>query len=81
MKDWSKITRKGEKKKVMREWTLEELQSREHDFADQLFRLKFQFSSGQSETLGKIRELRKDLARVKTLLREVRPEAADEKKT
>ncbi len=54
----------------MREWTLDELKAKEREFSDQLFRLKFQFAGGQTDTLAKIRELRKDIARVKTLLRE-----------
>ena len=53
----------------MREWGVEELRAKEREFSEQLFRLKFQFAGGQTETLGKIRELRKDIARVKTLLR------------
>jgi len=47
-----------------------ELAHQERDLADQLFRLKFQMSMGQSESLKKIRQLRKDIARVKTVKRE-----------
>jgi large subunit ribosomal protein L29 len=43
-----------------------ELAHQERDLADQLFRLKFQLSMGQTESLKKIRQLRKDIARVKT---------------
>ena len=43
-----------------------ELAHQERDLADQLFRLKFQMSMGQTESLKKIRQLRKDIARVKT---------------
>ncbi len=64
----------------MREWTPDELKAKEREFADQLFRLKFQFAGGQTDTLPKIRELRKDLARVKTLLRARELEAAGERK-
>ncbi len=64
----------------MREWTPDELKTKEREFADQLFRLKFQFAGGQTDTLPKIRELRKDLARVKTLLRARELEAAGERK-
>jgi large subunit ribosomal protein L29 len=38
--------------------------------ADQLFKLKFQMNMGQTESLKKIRGLRRDIARVKTVLRE-----------
>ena len=34
--------------------------------ADQLFKLKFQMNMGQTESLKKIRGLRRDIARVKT---------------
>ena len=54
----------------MREWGEAELKVKEKEFSDQLFRLKFQMASGQTDTLEKIRVLRKDIARVKTLLRQ-----------
>lgn len=54
----------------MREWAGDELKIKEREFADQLFRLKFQMASGQTDTLEKIRGLRKDIARVKTLRRQ-----------
>ena len=38
--------------------------------AEQVFRLRFQLSTGQAEAVTKLRSARKDLARVKTLLRE-----------
>jgi len=54
----------------MREWTDDELRSREREFSEQLFRLRFQFSAGQTDTLSVIRGLRKGIARVKTILRQ-----------
>jgi len=65
----------------IREWTQDELRAKERDFSEQLFRLKFQFAGGQTETLTKIRELRKDIARVKTILREQELEAEGKKKS
>jgi large subunit ribosomal protein L29 len=53
----------------------EELQLQEHELSEQVFRLRFQMSSGQAEGLKKLREARKDLARVKTLLREQAPKS------
>ncbi len=47
-----------------------ELKHQERDLADQLFKLKFQLNMGQTESLKKIRGLRKDIARVKTIMRE-----------
>ncbi|HET6931153.1 MAG TPA: 50S ribosomal protein L29 [Candidatus Acidoferrum sp.] len=46
-----------------------ELRAREKDLAEQIFRLRFQLSTGQAEALKRLREAKKDLARVKTLLR------------
>jgi large subunit ribosomal protein L29 len=59
------------KAEKMREWTAEELDAKVREFSDQLFRLKFQLLNGQTETLVKIRALRKDIARAKTLRREM----------
>ena len=42
---------------------------REKDLAEQIFRLRFQLTTGQAEALKRLREAKKDLARVKTLLR------------
>ena len=54
----------------IREWSPGELADKERDYLDQMFRLKFQFSMGQTDTLKKIRDLRKEIARIKTILRE-----------
>lgn len=54
----------------IRNYTEAELKQQEHDLMDQLFRLKFQMKMGQTESLNKIRGLRKDVARVKTIARE-----------
>jgi len=54
----------------MRELTVDELRAREKELDDQLFRLRIQKSMGQLEAPVKVREVRKDLARVKTIVRE-----------
>ena len=54
----------------IRNLTDEELGHQERDMSDQLFKLKFQLNMGQTESLKKIRGLRKDIARVKTIVRE-----------
>jgi large subunit ribosomal protein L29 len=46
-----------------------ELQVQERELTEQIFRLRFQLSTGQSEALKRLRDARKDLARVKTHLR------------
>jgi len=58
------------KAEKIRNLTEAEIKHQERDLADQLFKLKFQLNMGQTESLKKIRGLRKDIARVKTILRE-----------
>jgi large subunit ribosomal protein L29 len=58
------------KAEKIRNLTDDELQHQGRDLADQLFKLKFQMNMGQTESLKKIRGLRRDIARVKTILRE-----------
>ena len=47
-----------------------ELAAEQRDSMDQLFRLKFQMKMGQTESLKKIRGLRRGVARLKTIARE-----------
>ncbi|MGA7855756.1 MAG: 50S ribosomal protein L29 [Candidatus Acidiferrales bacterium] len=53
-----------------RDMTKDELQTQQSELAEQIFRLRFQLSTGQAEGLRKLREAKRDFARVKTLLRE-----------
>ena len=64
----------------IRNLTEEEMRHQERDLADQLFKLKFQLNMGQTESLKKMRGLRKDIARVKTILGERARAAATEKR-
>jgi large subunit ribosomal protein L29 len=54
----------------LREHTVDDLRRTADELADQVFRLRIQKSMGQLEAPRKIREVRRDLARVKTLIRE-----------
>jgi large subunit ribosomal protein L29 len=54
----------------VRDLHVDELRLREKDMDDQLFRLRIQKSMGQLEAAHKLKTLRRDLARVKTVLRE-----------
>ena len=58
------------KAEEIRELDVTELRIREKELDDQLFRLRIQKSMGQLEAPVKVREVRRDLARVKTILRE-----------
>ncbi len=54
----------------IRNWSDEELKGEEAKAAEQLFRIRFQAKLGQNEGVQKLRELRKDIARIKTVSRE-----------
>ncbi len=54
----------------IRDLTVDDLRGREKDLDDQLFRLRIQKSMGQLEAPAKVRGLRRDRARIKTILRE-----------
>lgn len=54
----------------MREWTEDELDSSEREFSKQLLHLRFQLAGGQGDVLPVIRQLRKGIARVKTVRRQ-----------
>jgi large subunit ribosomal protein L29 len=53
----------------IREAGKEELEAQQKELTEQIFRLRFQLTTGQAEALKRLRESKKDLARVKTLLR------------
>jgi large subunit ribosomal protein L29 len=54
----------------IRDLGVDELRTKEKDLDDQLFRLRIQKSMGQLEAPAKVREVRRDLAKIKTILRE-----------
>jgi large subunit ribosomal protein L29 len=56
----------------LREQGVDELAVKERDLTDQLFRMRIQKSLGQLEVPEKLRTVRRDLARVKTVLRQKR---------
>ena len=54
----------------VREMGLDELRTKERELREQLFRLRVQKSLGQLDNAIKLRETRRDVARVKTVLKE-----------
>ena len=54
----------------IRNYSDDELKTEEAKAAEQLFRIRFQAKLGQNEGVKKLRELRKDIARIKTVARE-----------
>ena len=64
----------------VRELDSTELRTQSSDLQEQIFRLRFQMEMGQTEGLKKLRTVRKDRARMLTILRdrELHPETAPE---
>jgi large subunit ribosomal protein L29 len=54
----------------LRDKSIDELHTRERDLAEQLYKLRFQRATGRIENPSKIREVKKEIARIKTLLGE-----------
>ena len=59
----------------VREMSDDELRSKERELQEQLFRLRFQKNLGQLDNALKIRETRRDIARVKTVIRQKKTQA------
>jgi large subunit ribosomal protein L29 len=56
----------------LRDLAVDDLAVKERDLIDQLFRMRIQKSMGQLDVPDKVRTLRRDLARIKTVLRQKR---------
>jgi len=59
------------KAKELRELSIEELKEKEKEASQELFNLRFQKATGQLGNTAIIRKTKKDLARVKTVLKEL----------
>ena len=59
----------------LRELDVDELRRKQAELKDQLFKLRFQHELGQLDTTGKILSVRRDIARVETILAETRRKA------
>lgn len=60
------------KPKQMRELTVEELEAKSLELRNELFAAKIKHVTGQLENTAKVRTLRRDVARVETVLHERR---------
>ncbi len=67
------------KARELKEMSEAELRQKEKEVTEELFNLKFQHATGQLENTARLPQVRKDLARVKTLLREKEIAAAKSK--
>ena len=54
----------------LRDLSGDELKARVKELQEELFNLRFQLATGQIENVGRIRTVRREIARVKTILRE-----------
>jgi len=56
--------------KELKDMSADELKHKEAELVDQLFKLRFQQSLGQLESPMKVKNVKRDIARIKTLLRQ-----------
>ncbi|MBI3405615.1 MAG: 50S ribosomal protein L29 [Acidobacteria bacterium] len=64
------MSRRTKDLEKLKEMNGDQLHEQERNLSEQVFRLRFQMATGQTEGLKRLREARKDLARVKTLQRQ-----------
>ncbi len=60
----------ADRAKKLRDMSADELERQQGEMSEQMFKLRFQLAMGQTESLKKMREVRKDRARLLTILRE-----------
>ncbi len=58
------------KPRELRDLSVDELTAKEKEFREEEFRLRFRHATGQLEKTAHLRKLRRDIARVKTIMRE-----------
>ena len=60
----------------LRELSVDELSQKEQDLKEELFNLRFQRATGQLENLMRLTQVKRDIARVKTVLRQKKGEVS-----
>ncbi len=58
------------KSKEIRELSIDELWVKERDLADELFRLKIRHTTGQLDSPAALKNVRRDIARIKTAMKQ-----------
>jgi large subunit ribosomal protein L29 len=58
------------KAREMKELSVDELTAKEREFREEEFKLRFRHATGQLEKTARLKQLRRDIARVKTIMRE-----------
>jgi large subunit ribosomal protein L29 len=61
---------KDVKASSLREKSVDELHLRERELAEHLYKLRFQRATGRMESPARMRQVRREIARIKTLLNE-----------
>jgi large subunit ribosomal protein L29 len=61
---------KDVKASSLREKSVDELHLRERELSEQLYKLRFQRATGRMESPARMRQVRREIARIKTLLNE-----------
>jgi large subunit ribosomal protein L29 len=61
---------KDAKASSLREKSVDELHTRERELSEQLYKLRFQRATGRMESPARMRQVRREIARIKTLLNE-----------
>jgi len=61
---------KDVKAATLREKSVDELHTRERELSEQLYKLRFQRATGRMESPARMRQVRREIARIKTLLNE-----------
>ena len=59
------------KAEEFRKLSIDELKKKETDLKSELFNLRFQIATGKIENPVRVRSVRRDIARVKTILKEI----------
>ena len=58
------------KAREIKELTAEELLKKEKELKEEIFNLRFQHSTGQLDNTARLKQIKKDIARVETVLRQ-----------
>jgi large subunit ribosomal protein L29 len=64
------MAKAAEHRAQLRDLSVEDLRSRERELDEEVFRLRIQKATSSLEQTSKVKAARRDLARVKTILRE-----------
>ncbi len=64
------------KPRELRDLTIDQLEAKETEFRQEEFKLRFKHATGQLDKTARLKELRRNIARVKTIIGEKQKEAS-----